>query len=318
MIKVLFVLRSFVLWLNYVAGNYKITLWLIGDARSGTTWISSLLNYDNRLREYFEPFHPKFNKKVSFLKTYEYISPSDFNPELNKVAKDIFSGNFFDIRADRSSKSLFYNGLLVKDIVVNLYAFYLWNLFPKVKVLLLLRNPFSVALSKNELQEWNWESYDIQELMKDSKLYKEHLEPFKDLITNLNNEDDYIIRSVLFWCIFNYVPLRQFSNSNLEILLYEDLLMNPAEGIMNLRKRLGLKVPDAENRAIPKDKIENPSVVTTKTGDFKSNFSSWKSKISTYQYETSLEILSAFGMDNFYDEDGLPIRESIHDFIDLP
>jgi hypothetical protein len=318
MIKVLFVLRSFVLWLNYLVGNYKITLWLIGDARSGTTWISSLLNYDNRLREYFEPFHPKFNKKAAFLKTYEYISPSDSNPELDKVAKGIFSGNFFDIRADRSSKSLVYNGLLVKDIVVNLYAFYLSERFPKVKVMLLLRNPFSVALSKNELQEWNWESYDIQELMEDDKLYKEHLEPFKDLITDLKDEADYIIRSVLFWCIYNYVPLRQFSNSNLEIVLYEELLMNPEEGILNLRKRLGLEVPVAENSSISKDKIENPSAVTTKTGDFKSNFSSWRSKISTHQYETSLEILAAFGMDSFYDEAGLPNRQAIHDFIDLP
>lgn len=310
---ILFYLRSTVLWLNYLLGRYKVTYWLIGSARSGTTWITSLLNYDDKLRELFEPFHPEFNNRASFLKTRQYISPSDNNPQLDDLARDIFSGNFYNMRADRASKRLFYNGIVVKDIVSNLYAGYLSKRFPSVKIVLLLRNPFSVAFSKYEIKEWNWASYEFEELLEDNILFEEHLMPFKVAINDFYKNTDYIVRSILFWCIFNYVPLKQFKKGDVELVLYEEFLLNPETSVSNLRQNLGLKNPIMGR--VSMDKIERPSVVTSKKGNFRDNVSSWKSKITPLQLEKCLEVLKLFGMHQFYNDNGIPNRKAILEFM---
>ena len=62
-------------------GDFSKTIWLVGDGRSGTTWIANLLNADNSYREMFEPFHPQ---KVPQAKQFEenmYIAPKTKNYE---------------------------------------------------------------------------------------------------------------------------------------------------------------------------------------------------------------------------------------------
>ena len=59
-------LRSTVMAANYYLGSYQDAIWLVGEARSGTTWVSDLINWDKRYREMFEPFHPTFSEKFRF------------------------------------------------------------------------------------------------------------------------------------------------------------------------------------------------------------------------------------------------------------
>ena len=55
--------------------DYRDTILLAGSGRSGTTWVSDIMNYDNEYRYIFEPFHPR---KVDFSKEFghrKYMHP---------------------------------------------------------------------------------------------------------------------------------------------------------------------------------------------------------------------------------------------------
>jgi hypothetical protein len=53
--------RKSALVANYCAGRFRYPIvWVIGDGRSGTTWLMELINWRKTYREMFEPFHPRF------------------------------------------------------------------------------------------------------------------------------------------------------------------------------------------------------------------------------------------------------------------
>ena len=49
--------------LNYSPSN---TVLIAGSGRSGTTWLSEILNYNNDYRSIFEPFYPRICNKTGF------------------------------------------------------------------------------------------------------------------------------------------------------------------------------------------------------------------------------------------------------------
>ena len=149
-------LRPVVLTGNQQLGRYADVVWLFGSGRSGTTWVSDMLNYKRGYREMIEPFRPLLIDDMRFLVLNQYVRPGSAFPQLDNVAARVFSGRFTHPDADSASKRLLYNGLLIKDVFANLFAYHLCQRFPHVKPALLIRNPFEVALSKHKKRDWNW------------------------------------------------------------------------------------------------------------------------------------------------------------------
>ena len=92
---------------------------------------------------------------------------------------------------DAGNRRIFYKGLLIKDIFVNLFVYWAVQHFPGVKVVLLIRNPFSVALSKYKTRTWFWLADPIA-LLDQPDLYEDSLQPFEDLIRRVGSGTDYI------------------------------------------------------------------------------------------------------------------------------
>ena len=314
MIALLYYIRTFVLWLNTKLGCYKTTLWLIGDARSGTTWISSLLNPDHKLRELFEPIHPILVDAASHLKINQYVRPGEASANLRSFCSEIFTGNFYHLRVDRASKRLSYNGLLIKDIFANLLARAVTEEQPHVRTALLIRNPFAVALSKKSKDDWDWQM-NPKDFLNDANLMADFLAPFEKTILETVEKDDYILNQVLIWAIVNYVPLKQFRKEELPVLFYESALSDPEGEIRRIKEELGLLKP-GQSFNIPQSVIRNPSAVTEKeAGSFRSNLTSWKKGISELQLEQGIAILNAFKMRDFFDEDWKPQLEAVYQFM---
>ena len=59
-LRVSYPFKKIIAYANYMNKNYKEVIWLIGDVRSGTTWVSNLINHENKYRTMFEPFHPNY------------------------------------------------------------------------------------------------------------------------------------------------------------------------------------------------------------------------------------------------------------------
>jgi hypothetical protein len=304
--------RSSILAANYWLNNYEEVIWIIGDARSGTTWVSNLINYGGRYRQMFEPFHPQRIGEMAFLQPHQYVGPDDSNIQLEVIASNVFSGRFLHPRVDRSNRRLRYKGLLIKDIYANLFAYWLSCRFPAVKVVLLVRNPFAVALSKYHRKHWPWPDSPV-DLLGQRKLYEDFLQPFEGLIREVSNQGDYIQRHVLIWSIINLVPILQFPSDGLHVLFYEDVAVDPNH---ELSEMLNYVRPDDPRRQVklPQETVNRPSRVTSRESTDFANavpVSSWKDELTASQIDSGLTILKTFGLDELYGEDSMPDRSAL-------
>jgi hypothetical protein len=282
--------------------NYREVVWLIGSGRSGTTWVSNLINHDKSYRELFEPFHPKTIKYVKQPILHKYIASAEHEPDLEKFANEVFTGKFTIPQIDKGNKTKRYNKLLVKDISVNLFAHSLFQNYPFLKVVLLIRNPFAVALSKIKTQDWGWMN-NPQDFLKQEKLVNDFLTPFVPLINKIGNGTDPLEKQILIWCIINYIPLKQFNQQELLVIFYEDFLSNPTDELARINNFISNK--DTDTSLLSEALIKKPSKVTTSE---KTQFEidAWKREITEEQFSRAQTILKAFGFDQLYLADGKP------------
>lgn len=297
--------------LNYHLGNYEDVIWLVSDGRSGSTWVSDLINWDRRYRELFEPFHPHIVKRVQDFALFQYLRPDDQSSYLGDFLQSVFSGEFKHLRADVSQPRLVYKGLLVKDIFANLLLPWVTHNIPHVRKILLIRNPFAVALSKQRLKSWTWMT-DPAKLLEQKTLYDDYLAPFEDVIRSVG--DDFIERQILIWAIVHYVPLLNVDHTDLYILFYEDLVSNTTAEINRLFKFLNKDQIESEKLI---DRIHQPTRTSNKFHQSMSKESlidAWKSDLSVQQIDRGMKILECFQLDKVYQDNLRPNKAALlHD-----
>jgi len=292
--------------LNYHLGNYKEAIWLVSDGRSGSTWLSDLINSDRAYRELFEPFHPHIVKKAQQFSLFQYLRPEDSNSPLGNFLKLVFSGKFKHLRSDVSKPRLFYKGLLVKDIFAHLLMPWVNQNIPHVKKVLLIRNPFAVALSKQRLSKWTWMT-EPRKFLEQQNLCDDYLAPFEDTICSVG--DDFIEKQVLIWAIIHYVSIRSLSQDDVYIVFYENLIVNPEQEIEDMFSYLNKQETLEES-------LESRIYKPTRTSkSFHQNLSrtslidAWKDEISPNQIARGMTILQRFNLDYLYGDTGMPNRE---------
>lgn len=296
-----------VLKANYVLGNYREVVWIIGDGRSGTTWLSKLINHHRRYRDMFEPFHPELIKQAGFLQPLEYVRPGRHYPQLEEFLDQIVSGRFSDDRVNRFNRSFYYNGILIKDIYANLLCFWACQRHPSIKPILLLRNPFAIALSKAKKHDWLWLK-DPMDLWNQPHLRQDHLMDHEDLIQKISSHGNYIQKQLLIWSIINIVPLKQFQSGDLKVMHYEDVYMNPEREISSALRFIS-DDPGLAEIDLPKKFVTKPTRVAGKESTLNTNRSpitAWTNELTTEQIDQGMRILAHFGLDGLYDQNGIP------------
>lgn len=296
--------------INAGLGRYRRTVWLIGDGRSGTTWVSDILNWDKRYRELFEPFHP-WHLKAPF-RMHHYLRRDAKESELDYAIKAVFEGRVLDDRVNGGNHRLWYDGLLVKDIFANLLAAKVKQERPGIKIILLLRNPFAVAVSKRHKRHWHWMKEPV-DFLKDSRLVEDYLAPYVELIERC--EDDFLLKQILIWAIIYFVTFRQFRRDEVYVLFYEQLYLSPEEEIGRLFAFLGKKRTD---RAVSgaMEQFGKPSRVSGKESTVLraiSPIDGWREEVPEATFKKGCELLRAFGLDRLYDAQGLPRPEALAD-----
>lgn len=301
-------MRKVAYLLNALVGNYRHTVWLIGDGRSGTTWVADLINWDQRYRELFEPFHP-WRLKTPF-HMHQYLRCNDQKSVLNPAIDEVFSGRVLDNRVNEDNRKFWYRGLLVKDIFASLLAAKVKHDRPYIKVVLLIRNPFAVALSKNHKRQWHWMT-DPGEFLENPELVKDHLTPFVTMIETC--EDDFIVKQILIWSIIHYVFFRQFHEKDVHVLFYEELYIHPEAELKKLFTFLrDESVAKLDNRVM--EQLTKPSKMSGKKSTLSRGVSpieGWQEEIPQTTVEKGREILRTFGLDKLYDRKGMPHPEEV-------
>jgi len=287
-------------------GPGRSTVFLTGTPRSGTTWLGEVLNYDNRYREIFEPFTPDKVRLAQPFGFYQYMRPGSDNPVLARAARRILQGQFRSVWTDRANRRLVSTRRLIKDVRAQLMLRWLADLAPGMPIILVLRNPYSVAASWQRLG-WtgarDWEAISSQqELLQDYPIVAramEELDPANPLDV------------VLFvWCVLAYVPLQQFATGQLYVVFYENVLRDPARELDLLFRWAGRNYrPEEALQAIQRPSKQD---IRGDSRDYAAaRLAGAALRELPAQFRNKVERLCAlFGLDRLYDGKGEPLASS--------
>jgi len=286
-------------------GESDISIILTGMGRSGTTWAGNIINYDKSYRVLFEPFLPAKVEEAKGFEYIQYLNPSSSDVALANQARAILAGKIRNNWVDRDNSLLFYRHRMLKDIRCNLMIGWLKNIANNPSIVLMIRHPLQVVSSWRNLG-WGKEAlgnrsdFDIitsqESLLKDFPIISEVMKKI--------SREDFIENIVFQWCIYHLVPSEQLKKHDAYALYYENLITDSNNEIEKLFHYL--------------DKPFNEEKVTNEIGKASStNFQkriigqsntlySWKEEFSIKQIQRANYILAAFGLDNIYDNDGLP------------
>jgi hypothetical protein len=287
-------------------GRCENVLWLIGDGRSGTTWIASIINADRKARELFEPYHPLVLEN-SGLPPYLYSSGETNNGDLLTAYSSIFSGQLVHRRIDFDNRKLLYNGLIVKDIFISLSASILYKNFPFVKPVLLIRNPFAVVYSKLQKKHWFWPS-DLDVYLRNPSLLDRLNEDIISLLVDAKMRNNFVEIQFIHWALGNYILLEDFSANDLHLIFYENMKTSPDKELAKLRAYLGSSfdfVAKSTNKAV----YNKASRVVGKNKDrtdHKNTYDYWEQLYSNEEFELGVNVLKVFGWFEAYLPNGEP------------
>jgi len=298
-------LRKTLLWPFKLEQNHDVTntVLLVGTGRSGTTWVSNVINYNNEYRYIFEPFH-WYNAKVYGNQPVRmYLRETEECHQFHEVVGKILTGRAHSRWMDQLNRNVLPRKRLIKDVRCHLFSRWVYRNFPGVSIVLLLRHPFAVALSKVAR---GWDS-EIETVAGQDKL-REDFEVLRNI--DFSAYESPFEQHVLLWCIENYVFLQEFSPQELLVVFYENLILRPEEELQKIGRFLHCDYDAAIFDSLGRPSTEahrNSAIITGRDG-----VAAWRHDVGTEQAEKAGLILEKFKLTNLYDDQGHPNREYLH------
>ncbi len=288
--------------LNRLIRDYDEKVWIVGDGRSGTNWLSSILNHDGKSRFMYEPIHPAKIETMKSLQLFHYQRASQRDENLQKMLIPIWDGTHPDYRINYANRLRLYSRILVKDIFGHLLARWAVNQFPEIKPILIMRHPFDVAASKAQKQDWTWMT-EPTEFLKRPHLLEDHLEEFSPQV---ERAETFFEKQITIWAIIHYVWFRQFKQDECEVIFYEDLCIAPATKLERLGQFIGRGESDIHTMIEFAVSSARPVPEEAKMEELWPQF-------TRKELEFGLDVLSAFGL-SLYGPQRRPLVDSSNAF----
>ena len=273
-------------------GDHRSSVFLAGSGRSGTTWVSAVINHRNDYRFVFEPFRPGRVRMMEAFRRRQYLRPGDRREEYLVPARTALTGGIRSLWTDRFNDKLVARRRLIKDIRANLLLGWIHENFPGMPIILLLRHPCAVVASQLAL---GWQEV-LLETMEQEELVEDFLLPVE---AEIRAARDPFERHLFSWCIENYVPLRQFGPGEIHLVFYESFLLDPEHELRRLFSFLGEDFDERAYRALRRPSLlsRNPQVPSV---------DGWRRIVTARQLERAVEILGLFDLDRLYGEGTMP------------
>ena len=274
-------------------GDHRRSVFLAGSGRSGTTWLSEIINHRRGYRYVFEPFNPRKVGPFGCFRTKQYLRPDDRREEFLGPARLALTGRLRDPWTDRFNRRIVARRRLIKDIRANLLLGWMRAHFPGMPIILLLRHPCAVVASRLDL---GWKD-NLSETMEQKELVEDYLLPME---TEIRAAKDDFERHLFLWCIDNYIPLEQLGPQDVHLAFYENLLARPRAELESLFSFLGEDLDDRLYR-----RLGRPSPLSRKNAP-RPSLEGWRARVSARRLERTIEILGLFGLDRIYGEGTMP------------
>lgn len=302
----------FNLHLKPIRKRPREVIWVVGDGRSGTTWVSNLINSRKQYRYLFEPFHPTLVPWMNKYMQFQYLRPDTTSRYFLDRGRVVFGGQLRHPRIDSHNQTRNHGGLLIKDIHANLFIKWVDVQFPHVKKVMILRHPCAVALSKMKMKKWIWpQEPDI--FFAQPELCQDHLSGFEHVT---ERAESLFERYILTWAILHYVPFQQLTNRQIHLVFYEELCTNSERELRRLFTYLGEPTdfdPDlTELLKTPSRTSGGHSAIVAGTD----LIGGWRTELTPAQIERAIDILAVFGLDRIYNATLSPNMEQAERLLD--
>ncbi len=272
------------------------TIFICGSPRSGTTWLTEMLNYQNTYRFVGEPFTAGLVPMCNSFALRQYLRPNDDDPRYLAPARKIFAGKIRNAWCDNPNRCSFPRGRFVKDVRTTLLLKWFRTHFAAMPIVYIMRHPFAVAASRVRLgyRTDMWTMYPRQ-----PALMADHLAPFADLLAEPKSP---FACHVLDWCVENYVPLRQLQPGDV-ITVYYERIASDESALRGLFGQLKLPVTDELEKH-----LHRPSLSTMakerKNSPFRQGvgLGAWRRSVAPEDAAAGLRILEAFGLEKLYQD----------------
>ena len=294
----------------------RSTVLISGEGRSGTTWLSELINHQGDYRDIFEPFWANKVPEARPFRPMMYVRPENKDLDKIKAAKKLLTGrlpkNPWTDQFEHSRN--FYSRRIVKDIRTNLMLGWIRGQFPEMPIILIMRHPCAVASSWLKL---NWlhnsgKQRSPQQMFEDTFLSQPEL--IEDYLSELLPEIQSRCRSdfdflIILWCVHNFVALKQMGNQSVHVTFYEHLVDDPVNEMRRVFHYLGRPI----DNDLLKKKISSPSTMSNNNSAIVQGgdpVSSWKKKVSADEIKRAKDMLKLFELDKIYTADDRPLIKS--------
>jgi hypothetical protein len=289
-----------------VAGDHRSSVFLAGAARSGTTWLADIINFDNGFRYMYEPFNQTFVPEIRSFRRRQYLRPDCCEPSYVEGVRRIVDGSVRNPWIDANNKRAMPKRRLIKEVCADLLLRWMHERFPGMPILFLMRHPCAVARSRARL----WKMDNTKEWLEQPDLIADHLGPYMELI---RSDLPAFERHVVDWCVENFVPLRMLSEGDLCVLFYEDLCVDPDPALERISAFLGRSFD------VPHHWLRKPSSQAKVSEDGSASailsgadlVDDWRNYVSSAEIRRAMEIVGSFGLDRIYTEASFPRRDKI-------
>ena len=272
-----------------------------GAHRTGTTWVGKMLATGGEVVYISEPLNRWHRPGVMRLPVrhwYTYICPENEGAYLTALRQTLALRYqiWAELRALRSGKDLLRMG---RD----------WGIFTRGQIFKqrpLLKDPFAVfsapwfverlgcravvtlrhpAAFASSLKRLGWD-FDFQDLLSQPLLRRDWLEPYREQMVEIKNEDIVAQGALLWRLVYQAVETYARQIPGVRVVRHEDLSSDPLEGFQNLYQELGLQFTPSARRAILKSSAEgNPQELSRANAhavrlDSRGSLDNWKRRLT--------------------------------------
>jgi hypothetical protein len=275
-----------------LAPDHRATVALLGSARSGTTWVGEVIDRHHDHRVVFEPLRPNRVPVARVFANGQYLRRADTDPRYVDPMRAILKGRVRNPWADHLNHVVVARRRLVKEIRANLLAPWLVERFPGMPVVLLVRHPLGVAVSRREM---GWGDH-LDDALSQDQLVADHLSDVQE--EHLRGLTHPFARAVAQAGLETLVPLRMTAPDELLLVTYEGLVTEPRANAERVLRHVGQQ-PDAALDAA----LERPSHLAradsaVRTGGDRA--AAWLHRVSRDETAAAADVLAVLGLDAVY------------------
>lgn len=275
----------------------NVTL-VAGAARSGTTWLGELINYDHRYRVIFEPLHGKKGWQHPDVKKIPstYCRPDATDDRLREILMTAFSGGvsseFVDMYAKDAPADA--SQILVKEVRVNFMLAWIRAQFPQMPLVVIIRHPTATVKSQIE-RNWGESIQILTPLLANQNLAETYLTPIHSSLMSLQTDFE---RRLALWAISHFLMLHEMKQANVCWVFYSALLVDPLTELERIFTYL--KQPIDLQQAAARTGIASRMALKNKNVNFRERLDNWAKEFTREEFAMTDRMMKAFGLQSIH------------------